>query len=272
MSSDQDGQNGKNPKEILIYAQELMADYMSWTIIIIAFIVNILEFLGLLDGTWIHDKLYAINAILIIGFILTYFKTANQVNSIDNAISRVEKALGTKLKDKNLDIFISAPITSFLPDTDRERDFKSTEYTYFNRLCTHVVRSLKHEYPNIRIHYEGSKLTTYEKVQAFKADNRKRAQSFENIDHSKHLIAIFPDMKLTSGSLVEIGYALGKGVACIMFHPANSKALNIPSITIANSGRPSEGKCLSQSYDSAETPEEAGDDILRYIRDFLIYS
>jgi hypothetical protein len=266
------GQNDRDYKRALAYAQESIADYASWVIIIIAFAVNILEFFGLLDGSWIHSKLYTINAILVIGFILTYFKTANQVDNIGNAVERVEKTLGTKLKDKDLDIFISAPITSFLPDTDQEKNFRATEYTYFNQLCTHVVESLKREYPDIRIHYEGSKLTTYEKVQAFKADNRKRAKSFENIDHSKHLIAIFPDMQLTSGSLVEIGYALGKGVACIMFHPANSKALNIPSITIANSGRPSEGKCLSQAYKNTTSPIKAGDDILRYIHDFLIYS
>jgi hypothetical protein len=252
----------------LFRAQNTIADYAAWAIVIVGFALNVLDLFGLLDSIRpLHDKINIINALLVVGFILTYFKTANKIDSVAESIKILEDALGAKLKEKkNLDIFISAPITSFLPESNREKDFKAAEYKYFNRLCTHVVKSLQKEYPNLRIHYEGVPLTTCSKVLGFKNDKGRRAKSFERINSSKHLIAIFPDAKLISGSLVEIGYALAKGLSCVMFYPSSSKPLSIPSITIENSGRPSEGKCINQSYETAKTPEETADGILKYVR------
>lgn len=250
---------------------ELLADYSLWIIIVIAFCVNIADFFDLTDSLpWLKAKMAAINAMLVVGFILVFYKTINQVKRIDEGVEKVENTLGIKLNEKNLDIYLSAPITAFLPDSRSEADFNASEYNTFNRLCTSVVKTLKKENPSIRIHYEGENLTTFKKVMEFNDDNHRKARGFEGIEHSEYLIAIFPESKLISGSLVEIGYALARGVKCIMFYPAGARPLNIPSLMLANSGKPIDGTCLTQSYAVEATPEKTASNILRHVRRYII--
>ena len=262
----------------LIRIQETLPDYALTIIIVIAFIINIADAFGLLDSVpLLENKLPAIDTLLAIGFIFAYQKTTAQVNHIDESIDKIdssikeiEQTLDIKLIEKNFDIFISAPITSFLPDNNTEENFnKKDEYTKFNRLCTTVYKTLQQEHPGFHIHYEGEYLTDFNSIINFKNDSRRRSKSFTHIDQCRHLIAIFPESKITSGSLLEIGYALARGVSCRIFYPNNAKSLSIPSLASESSGDKKEGLCKVHHYSIAKDEEQTAENILRQVRGFL---